>query len=253
MKKSILKPPFLKTITYTKEADSEENAYPFSVPLFQKDFTFNFTKPITIFVGENGSGKSTLLEYLAYASGFNIRGGSRNHMDIGGPECLEYLKQLESCIKLSWLPKATKGFFMRAETFFNFIEYNRSLPSWGDVEASYGGNPLAKSHGESFLALFANKFRSGGLLLLDEPEAALSPMRQLDFLRVLQEIEMRKNAQIIMITHSPVLMSYPGAEVFHFGYRGIQRAQPEETEHFQLMKRFFADPKAFIKEVLEEE
>lgn len=248
-----LKPPFLKRISFEKAKTANPDHFPFSIPVFQKDFILELSQPITIFVGENGSGKSTLLELIAFLCGFNLQGGSRNHVyDTHGRESLDHIKQLTTCTRLSWLPKMSTGFFLRAETFFNFIEYILD-PELDIPEAVYGGNLLKKSHGESFLAFFANRLTGRGIYLFDEPEAALSPTRQLEFLKILKQLEDRKNAQVILITHSPLLMAYPNADLFMFGYRGISKIALEESEHFRVMSRFYKNPTSFIEENLNEE
>ena len=155
-------------------------------------------------------------------------------------------------MRFSWLPKVTEGFFLRAETFFNFLEYIHR-PEWSDLEIQYGGNLLQKSHGEGFLAFFVNRLNRGGIYLLDEPEAALSPMRQLELLKILQEIESRQNAQVIMVTHSSILMGYPEADLYSLGYRGPQKISLEETDHFLLMKEYVKNPHGYIKRFLEME
>lgn len=247
-----LKPPFLKRICFEKAKAKDQDRFPFSIPIFQKDFILELTKPVTIFVGENGSGKSTLLEFIASLCGFNLLGGSRNHLyDTQGRESLEHIKQLAECTRLSWLPKMSTGFFFRAETFFNFSEYILD-PDLDNLEASYGGDLLKKSHGESFLTFFSNRLSWKGIYLFDEPEAALSPTRQLEFLKILKQIEDRANAQVILITHSPLLMAYPSANLFMFGYRGISKIDLEDSEHFRVMSKFYKNPRLFIKESLNE-
>ena len=249
---SSLKAPFLKQISFDRAKAEGSTDYPFSVPLFQKNFTLKFQKPVTIFVGENGTGKSTLLEFIAYAAGFNVWGGSRNHThDAHEDQSLEYLKDLSKAATLAWLPKVSKGFFMRAETFFNFLEhvhYNIDFHP-----ECYGGDLFKRSHGESFLSFFSHQMNRQGLFLFDEPESALSPSRQVDFLKLLKTVEASQNAQVIMITHSTLLMSFPGAEVFSFTHRGIERIEPDQTVHFQLMEQFFKNPHRFLQEMMEEE
>lgn len=254
--KSSLKPPFLKQISFDRTKAEAGNDYPFSIPLFKKSFTLKFSKPVTIFVGENGTGKSTLLEFIAYASGFNVWGGSRNHT-YGAHEnqCLEYLKELAKGATLSWLPKVAKGFFMRAETFFNLLEkihYELDGYDQGFLERCYGGDLFKRSHGESFLSFFSHQMNRHGLFLFDEPESALSPSRQVEFLKLLKTVEQSQRGQIIMITHSPLLMSFPGAEVFSFTHRGIERIEPQQTGHFQLMEEFFKNPRRFLQEAMKE-
>lgn len=166
--------------------------FPFTIPAFQRGkLQLDFERPITIIVGENGTGKSTLLEGIADLCGFNLSGGNRNHMfnrDRDQPT-------IASALRGSWLPKVTRGFFLRAESFFNFGHYiDRLDHSGGDPRAPYGGKSLhEQSHGESFLALFTNKFHGQALYILDEPEAALSPRRQLEFVKVMRMLERKAN------------------------------------------------------------
>lgn len=249
-----LRPPFLKRICFEKDKVDNQDSFPFSIPIFQKDFILELSKPITIFVGENGSGKSTLLEFIASLCGFNLQGGSRNHLyGTHGRESLEHIKQLAECTRLSWLPKMSTGFFFRAETFFNFSEYILDPELELDLEASYGGDLLKKSHGESFLTFFSNRLSWRGIYLFDEPEAALSPTRQLEFLKILKQVEDRGNAQVILITHSPLLMAYPNTDLFTFGYRGISKIALEDSEHFRAMSKFYKNPRFFIEESLRED
>jgi predicted ATPase len=249
-----LRSPFLKRICFEKAKADNQESFPFSIPIFRKDFILELSKPITIFVGENGSGKSTFLEFIASLCDFNLQGGSHNHLyDTHGRESLEHIKQLAMCTRLSWLPKMSTGFFFRAETFFNFAEYILDPELELDLEASYGGDLLKKSHGESFLTFFSNRLNGRGIYLFDEPEAALSPTRQLEFLRILKQVEDRGNAQVIFITHSPLLMAYPYADLFMFGYRGISKIALEGSEHFRVMSKFYKNPHIFIEESLNQE
>lgn len=144
---------------------------------------------------------------------------------------------------------------MRSETFFNFLEYLKDpkLQMGEEQFKYYGGDLLTKSHGEGFLSLFKNRFSNGGIYLLDEPEAALSPQWQVEFLRVLKSFEKRENTQVVMITHSPLLMSYPGAEVYNLGAEGLVKIKAEETKHFKLFQKFYQNPQGFIDEALLDE
>jgi len=193
------KAPFLRTIRYSSP---NENRFPFNLPLFKKSFDLKFKKPITIFVGENGTGKSTLLEGLAAKCGFALEGGNRNHAKNREANSTP----LDPELTLSWSHKVNTGFFLRAETFTNFA----SMVDREGLGFAYGGKPLhAQSHGESFMALFDSHFDYEGVYILDEPEAALSPVRQLAFLRMLHDMEKSTHIQVIMATHSPILLSFP--------------------------------------------
>jgi predicted ATPase len=256
-KRKVLLPPYLKHINFEHLKGEKRSEYPLTLPIFQHDFQITFSKPVTILVGDNATGKSTLLEYIAFNCGFNLQGGSSDHTyQTQNQEQFPHLAHLRPCMRLSWLPKISQGFFFRSETFFNFLEYLNS-PEIGEndedwYERNYGGRLLEKSHGESFLKLFGNRFNRSGLYLLDEPEAALSPMRQLQFLRILKEIEKRLDSQVIMVTHSPILMSYPHADIFSFSPQGIKLTKLYECEHYQFMKNFLEKPEFYLNEVLKD-
>src|SRR5689334_4748367 len=190
--------PFLRRVATLPER-VDPARHPFSVRAFSQGIDLSFRARVTFLVGENGSGKSTLLEALAECCGFNPEGGNRDHQR----EALAERSELAQALRLSWMPKVAEGFFMRAESFYNFATYIEQV---SDLRA-YGGRSLhAQSHGEAFLALFANRFEQG-IFILDEPEAALSPQRQLSFLRIIHELEMPAQAQFLISTHSPILLS----------------------------------------------
>jgi predicted ATPase len=206
--------PYLRSIRSNPD-QMNRSRFPFSIPAFCRGIDIELPTPVTFFVGENGSGKSTLLEALAEICGFNPEGGNRDHYR----EIREDRSELAQSLKLSWMPKTTEGFFMRAESFYNFASY---LDGVSDFKA-YGGKSLNhQSHGESFLSLFKNRFEQG-LYILDEPEAALSPQRQLSFLRIIHELEAPRHAQFLIATHSPILLSYPGATLYQFQEKGIRK------------------------------
>ena len=183
-----------------------QGTHPFTIPVISSGLDLTLDTPITFLVGENGSGKSTLLEGLAWALGYSAQGGARSNAYAEGAEG----HALGRALALSWRQRVTDGFFLRAETFFNFVTH---LEEVGSTYRAYGGKPLnEQSHGEAFLALFQNRFEDG-IYLLDEPEAALSPARQLAFLRILHDLSVSKRAQLIIATHSPILLTFPGATV----------------------------------------
>ena len=204
---------------------------------------------VTFFVGDNGTGKSTILEALADKCGFNLAGGSRNHSyDRHHTE-----SDLASSLRLSWFPKVTDGFFLRAESFFNFATYIDELTQ-RDTELlePYGGISLhEQSHGESFLALFKNRFKKG-LYILDEPEAALSPSRQLSFLVLMHNLSQSNKAQFIIATHSPILICYPGATIFSLDDHEIAEIDYKDSEHYRLTKQFLDDPDRFFHHLFTE-
>lgn len=242
---SISGAPFLRRV-YTLPDRIKPTEFPFNLPLFSAGVDLELTTKITFFVGENGTGKSTLLEALAARCGFNLEGGSRDHNYSTTAD--EKVSALADALRLSWSVKMTNGFFLRAESFFNFATYIDQI-SGGNQRGygSYGGTSLhQKSHGESFLALFMNRFQKG-LFILDEPEAALSPQRQLAFLSILNNLEQTGACQFIIATHSPILIAYPGAAVFSLDGGVVHKVDYRNTEHFQLMKRFLDSPERYFK------
>lgn len=209
----------------------------------------DLTHPVTLFVGENGTGKSTLLEAIAANSGFSALGGGR-HNRYGGGEDEAGLAQ---ALRFSWLPR-TGGFFFRAESFFGFVDHiepiyredNNRTPPWGTRSLHHF------SHGEAFLLFFQSRLGMGErcIYLFDEPEAALAPDRQLEFLAMLAEQRAGSNVQIIVATHSPLLMACPGADILLFTHRGIRRAGLRDIPHFRWYRDFFADPEGFVAAAL---
>lgn len=244
------KSPFLREINM-KETVTNPVEYPFNISAFDaENLHLRFDTPITFFVGENGSGKSTLMEAIAVNCGFNPSGGSRNNVyDYKPTE-----SSLAHHLRLVWNFKMTQGFFLRAESFFNFashIDVLREDPAGGNAYEPYGGRSLhERSHGESFMALFENRFQRG-IYLLDEPEAALSPKRQLVFLAHLHELVKTGEAQFIIATHSPILLSFPGATIYSFDQKGIKQSSYEETEHFQVTSDFLNSYQSFYRHLLD--
>ncbi|MEM7368088.1 MAG: AAA family ATPase [Bacteroidota bacterium] len=237
--------PFLSRIQTKDIPPHLSQNYPFTIPSIAQGLDIDLHSNVTFLVGENGSGKSTILEAVADQCGFNPSGGNRNHQyNFHRTE-----SDLSNFVRLSWNPvKVTQGFFLRAETFFNFATYIDRLEegSPGAVDA-YGGKSLHhQSHGESFLALFNNRFHKG-IYLLDEPEAALSPQRQLTFLTIVHKLESSGLAQFIIATHSPMLLTYPGATLLSLDEEGISETNYQDTEHFQLTRRFLEAPEAYYR------
>lgn len=229
--------PFL-THVGLKEDRVQAGEHPFVLPLFANGIDIEFTTPVTFFVGENGSGKSTLLEALAWAVGFGAQGGARDNSYQEGADG----HMLGRALHLAWRQRTRDGFFLRAETLFNFATY---LEEVGSTFLAYGGKSLHKqSHGEAFLALFEHRFEDG-FFILDEPEAALSPQRQLAFLRILHDLSSRRIAQLIIATHSPILMSLPNSKVISCDNGQFTAVDYKETEHYQIYKDFLNAPERF--------
>lgn len=204
--------------------------------------------PVTFLVGENGTGKSTLLEAIAVAFGFNAEGGTRNFSFTSRSTHSE-LHDLITLVRHSY-PR--DGFYLRAESFYNMASYIDDDDSHTTI-LRYGGVSLHKqSHGESFMAVMENGFKGNGLYILDEPEAALSPMRQMKMLVLIDEL-VKQNSQFIISTHSPILMAYPGADIFELTKKGIQSVPYREAEHYTCTRRFLECPEKMLKYLLEEQ
>lgn len=224
------------------EEDSYLGGLPVVRHLAQRKELF-FPKSVTFLVGENGTGKSTLLEAIAVAYGFNAEGGTRNFSFSTNPTHSELYRHLT--LSRSAYPK--DGFFLRAESFYNAASYIDEI----GAAHNYGDRSLHKqSHGESFLSLMENRFSGNGLYLLDEPEAALSPSRLMTLLVHIHAL-VQKNSQFIIATHSPILMAYPGAEVYLLTEDGIRSVGFQETEHYQLTRRFLENPEKMLHYLLE--
>lgn len=239
---------YLKKITLLKENIPSFHTYPFSIPVFKELHELNIKRTVTFFVGENGSGKSTLLEGIATQIGLNKAGGSQHNSF----EIEDTVSSLADYLRLSWLPKISNGFFLRAETFYDFATYLNELQQENpdiDVFSSYGGKSLhEQSHGESFLSLFKNRFGKKGIYLLDEPEAALSPARQLALMKIIHDLEKVGESQFIIATHSPILLGYPNATILHFD-DSIHEIDYEDTEHYQLTKYFLNNREGMLNKL----
>ena len=246
-----LESPFLKKISIVSEKVNA-SAFPFNTLRFlNSDFELTFRTPITFFVGENGSGKSTILEAIAKVCGFHESGGAREHQNYSSSDGT--FSELAQTLRPSWLPKVGNGFFFRSESFFNLANY---IDETGDLASYYGGKEMhQQSHGESFLALFNNRLRTFGrsIYILDEPETALSPARQLSFLRIIRQWENSGNVQAIIATHSPILLAYPNAQILHFNDSSIEKMLWESLEHVILTRSFLNNPDKILKSIFAED
>lgn len=236
--------PFLTHVAL-REDRVQPGVHPFTVPWLLPSLDLQLSAPVTFLVGENGTGKSTLLEAIAWSVGFGAQGGNRDQSFAENADG----HALGRALRLSWRQKVSGGFFLRAETFFNFATY---LEDVGSSFIAYGGKSLhQQSHGEAFLSLFQNRFEDG-LYLLDEPEAALSPQRQLAFLRVLHDLTAQKIAQFVIATHSPMLLTFPGAMIFSLDAGQIRPVTYQQTDHFQITRDFLNAPERYYRHLLEE-
>ena len=257
----------------TNKDNNEKEGFPFNVPVIRALREIEFHAPVTFFVGENGSGQSTLMETIACAAG-SVTVGSES---VKTDPSLAHVRSLANHLRLTWTKRTHRGFFLRAEDFFGYAkqmahtrqeleddlrkveeEYKgrsklakdlAKLPHANELHAiksRYGEGLDTRSHGESFLALFQSRFIPNGLYLLDEPEAPLSPIRQLAFLSALKQM-IAQDSQFIIATHSPIIMAFPDAEILSFDGGQIRKVKYEELEHVTLTKAFLNDPQAYLR------
>jgi predicted ATPase len=257
--------------------DSFPNAFPYNIPLIKNLTTLEFETQVTFFVGENGCGKSTLLEAIACAAKSITVGSESVEID----RSLSSVRTLGKSLKLVWTKKMRRGFFMRSEDFFGYAKrmtatreelqqnlddveheyvdrsetaklYARSAyqSELGALKRDYGEDLDARSHGESYLKLFQARFVPDGLYLLDEPEAPLSPLRQLSFLAVLESMVNQKS-QFIIATHSPIIMAFPNATILNLDGGEIKKIDYQDVEHVRITKDFLNNPKRYLKNLFE--
>jgi predicted ATPase len=265
----------LRSISCIIDSQKQNSGFPFNLPIFKKRGVLELNSPITFLVGENGSGKSTFMEALACKIGCIVVGSDSLQRD----NTLNEVRKLSECLHLSWTKKTKNGFFLRAEDFFGYTkklsllkaqikedintvdeeysgrsEYAKGLakmPHLNELNAlenSYERGLESYSHGESFLELFQSRIKPNGLYLLDEPEAPLSPFRQLGFLSLLKKM-ISEGSQFIIATHSPILMAFPNAEIFNFDTLPIQKVKYNELEHVILTKSFLQNPAAYLNKL----
>jgi predicted ATPase len=246
-----LKAPYLKRLWLDASQVPDPDAYPFCLPYLKKNFEIEFDKAITIIVGENGTGKSTLLEGIAALAGYDSAGGGKGYRPVDHSQAIEVMgNSLAKALRASWLPKITTGWFFRAESFFSVARYlDRAAVESGGMPPDF----LSHSHGEGFLRFFSERCVRQGLFMFDEPESALSPSRQIEFLKLLRKMDRLGLAQVIMATHAPILMAYPGARLFQLTKYGLNPVKVEDTEHFRLMRELCSDPSAFVEFNIDED
>lgn len=265
------RPAHLSTMIFLRSAAISSGAgdlgrFPFTVPALRGLTRMEFTTPVTFFVGENGSGKSTLLEALALKAKLPPATGTPLEHD----PTLAAVQPLAKTMTLGWRPRTRFGFFLRAEDFFNFArEMKRRGESMDEMAERFGDDPRVRgymlgqkhalqsrygedlhalSHGESFLKFFQSRFVPGGLHLIDEPEAALSPQRQLAFISLMKQM-VAADAQLIVATHSPLLLALPGARILRFDETGVHESVFDDLEHVTLTRSFLADPERFLRKL----
>lgn len=255
------------------DADGRADEFPFNIPALEGLEALEVATPVTLLVGENGSGKSTVLEALAAATGLPTVGSRSADRD----PTLAPQRRLAKTLRLAWSKRTHRGFFLRAEDSFGFarhmarlrIEFQQELaevderfrehsplartlargPAAGSIaaiERKYGANLDANSHGEGFLKLFRERFVPGGLYLLDEPEAALSPQSQLGFMTMMRDM-IDQDSQFLIATHSPILMAVPGARIYDFDGRPVREVTFEEIEAVNLTRDFLNAPGRFLR------
>ena len=243
--------PYLRRIWLDPSLVDRAQEDPFCLPLFRKgDFELAFDRAVTIVVGENGTGKSTLLEGIAALAGYDEAGGGKGYAPVDHSGAVELMGgRLADALRASWLPKITNGWFFRAESFFSVARY------LDEAAVSSGNRPpdfLSHSHGEGFLRFFDERCRRQGIFIFDEPESALSPSRQIDFLKLLRRMDESGICQVIMATHAPILMAYPNARLLRVTKYGLEPVTLEQTEHFRLIREFCADPASFVETMMTE-
>lgn len=245
-----------------RRGDAKE--LPWCLPAFHGLREVNLQRPVAFFVGENGTGKSVLLEGIAKACGYDLTSGSRNHL-VGQAQAKS---PLDGALRLVWHRKLTRGFFFRAESFFHFASYldrlkadleeieeevGRPLGS-AQVHDAYGGRSLhTRSHGEAFWELFSRRFRTQGLYLMDEPEAALSPLRQLAFLVLLKQMVEEDGSQFLIATHSPIILAYPDAQICSLDRSPLTEVGYEETQSLRIVQGFLSDREGYLRRLFQKD
>jgi len=270
--------PHLLAVSLKQPAAAGDAAFPFSVPAIRTLPPLDLSARVTFFVGENGSGKSTLLEGIAAAASLPTVGST----EVARDGTLAAQRRLASALRLAWTKRTHRGFFLRAEDFFGFqrrlagerqeleqrlteldqeyrdrSSYAKGLAagpahaSLADMERRYGRDPDARSHGQAFLNLFQGRFVPGGLYLLDEPEAPLSPQNQLGLLAILLDL-IERDEQFVIATHSPILLAFPGARIYSFDGLPVHPIAYEETDHVALTRAFLNEPQRFLRRLRED-
>jgi predicted ATPase len=243
--------PYLRRLWLDPSRIADRKAYPFCLPFLGDNFELAFDRPITIIVGENGTGKSTLLEGIAVLAGYDEAGGGKGYMPVDHSKALEKMGgELSKALRASWLPKITNGWFFRAESFFSVARYldEAAIGTPGPPPPDF----LSHSHGEGFLRFFQERCQRQGIFIFDEPESALSPARQIGFLKLMRRMEQSSICQIVMATHSPMLMAYPNARLLRLSKYGLEPVTVDQTDHYKVMREFCDDPAGFVEAAIAE-
>jgi predicted ATPase len=244
---------FIKSVNLKKDRVESFDKYPYSIPAIKHLELLPLDEKVTFLIGENGSGKSTLIEAIAVLAGFNAEGGTKNY-DFSTKNT--HSKLYCDLQVVRGVRRERDGYFLRAESYFNVATEIERLDEGGGgapIISYYGGKSLhEQSHGESFLALIKHRFREESLLILDEPEAALSPLRQLTLLKRMNELT-QSGCQFIIATHSPIIMAFPSATIYQLDAQGIAPIAYEETEHFRITLDFLRSQDSFFRHLFTEE
>lgn len=236
---------YLRHIELCRDKIESFSEYPYCLPVLKDLSILEFHPNVTYIVGENGTGKSTLLEAIAIGYGFNPEGGTRNFNFSTNDTHSDLYKNLKL---VKGVKRPRDGFFLRAESFYNVATNIDEIEASG----SYGGKSLHfQSHGESFLSVIRNRFSGNGLYILDEPEAALSPSRQMSMLAIMHEL-IKTDSQFIIATHSPIIMSYPDSTIYELN-DGVKEVKYKETEHYKITRAFLDKPEKMLEILLAEE
>jgi predicted ATPase len=234
----------LKRLSFIPDQYPTREFYPFNLDIFHHTKSIAFESPITFFIGENGTGKSTLLEAISHSCRFHIwRGLKRTRYEVN-----PYEEELYKYITLKWANGRVHGSFFAADIFRNFA---KNLDEWSAMDsgvlAYFGGKSLmSQSHGQSLMSMFRERYKIEGLYLLDEPETALSPRSQLEFLKVVKDMSRKGHAQFIIATHSPILLACPGADILSFNTPQLRTVEYEETEYYKIYKDFMENRGRYI-------
>lgn len=222
-----------------------DRRYPFDIPVLQTTSRLTFRKPVVFFVGENGSGKSTLLEAITRKCGVRLWDKPKRHIVHNNP----YETRLVDYIDVTWANGHVPGSLFRAETFRDLADFLDDVALCDPGRLKYHGGRILNtlSHGESILTYFSGRYQLKGIYFLDEPEAALSPASQVKFLRLLQLLEEEGKGQFIIVTHSPILLAYPNAQIFSFDGVQIREVNYEDTTHYKIYKQFFTDRSVYLR------